>query len=265
MIEQLRTLDDPRVEVYRNLRRSQRSVRRGEFVVEGENVVRRLLRSDFPVVSVLASDRRLESLASDLPENVPVLVAGHEAVSELVGYKFHSGVLACGVAKPNPSLEILDACFASAEDRGVVVICVHIDNPDNLGTILRTCSGFGVKLVIAAQGCADPFSRRVLRVAMGEAFRIPIRVTEDLDSDLTQLHERWQFTRIATVLEPDAAPLAQVPPPPRSALLLGNEAHGLDHRWIQASDLRVRIPMANEVDSLNVAVACGICVHHFTD
>lgn len=263
-IQRLHSLEDPRIDVYRDLRRSTRTRRRGEFIVEGENVVRRLLQSDHATLSVLTSERRVESLQADLPPDVDVFVLDHAAVSEIVGYKFHSGVLAHGRAKPNPSLDDLAPALNEPAALVNVVVCVHIDNPDNLGTILRTASGLGAAMVIVGEGCADPYSRRTLRVSMGEAFRIPIRISEFLEADLRDLRDRWSFTLVATVLDPTAMELRSAAPPERTALLLGNEAHGLEARWRDLCPMLVRIPMANQVDSLNVAVACGICLHHFT-
>lgn len=262
MLEQVESLDDPRVLVYRDLKRSNQTRRNGEFIVEGENLVRRLLRSDFEICSVLTSKRRLEGLAPALPANVPVLVAEHELVSQIVGYKFHSGVLACGIRKPNPSMESL-APILNQPGPATVLVCVHVDNPDNIGTILRTCSAFGVAAVILAEGCPDPFSRRVLRVSMGEAFWLPIRITDDLASDLETLDRQWGFAPVATVVDPDAQDLPVAEIPNKAALLIGNEAHGLDPNWVQRCRQRIRIPMHNNVDSLNVAVACGIFLYQF--
>ena len=98
---------------------------------------------------------------------------------------------------------------------------------------------------------------------MGTVFRIPLIHSDDLLRDMKRLQMEWNFQLIATVLDPDAQPLASAHRAERSAILFGGEAQGLAPRLVHACDLRVTIPMQLGTDSLNVAVAAGIFLYHF--
>jgi tRNA G18 (ribose-2'-O)-methylase SpoU len=105
----------------------------------------------------------------------------------------------------------------------------------------------------------------VLRVSMGTALKLPIVESVDPLADLLRLRDEWQVVPFATVLASDAEPLSRVQPPPRWALVFGEEGDGLPQEWIAACPRRVTIPMRREVDSLNVSVAAGILMHHFLE
>ncbi len=126
---------------------------------------------------------------------------------------------------------------------------------------MRNAAAFGVDAVLVGPHAADPFSRRVLRVSMGAAFRMPIVESADLEVDLRHLGRRWNVELWATVLRPAAKPLGDAARPRRLGLVFGSEGHGLDDRWIACCDAQFTIPMAAGTDSLNVAVASGIFLH----
>jgi tRNA G18 (ribose-2'-O)-methylase SpoU len=143
------------------------------------------------------------------------------------------------------------------------VVCIDIQDPTNLGTILRTAEAFGVAAVVLGGDGADPFSRRVLRVSMGAALQLPIAHSTDLASDLAVLRQREKMSLIAAVADSTGEPFDGVDPPDRFAILLGNESSGLSPQWLDLCDRRVTIPMTPRADSLNVAVATGILLYHF--
>jgi tRNA G18 (ribose-2'-O)-methylase SpoU len=263
-IHLIMSLDDPRLTPYRNVRQTNLTRWSGMFIAEGRRVVERLLSSEYHVESVLLSDRRHEAVLAEWPaewlEAAQVFVAPQELAEQLVGYDFHAGVLACGRRfEPFSVAEVLAVCRHSC----TAVACPRITSPDNLGSILRICAALGVDGVLLGRGSCDPFSRRVLRVSMGAAFTLPIAESATLLDDVAAARkaEGWQL--IAAAIDAQAEPLADAARPQRVVLALGNEAEGLDEEWLTASDRRVMIPMATSVDSLNVAVAAGVMLHHF--
>ena len=100
---------------------------------------------------------------------------------------------------------------------------------------------------------------------MGAVFTMPLVHSDDFAADLEALASLHGYERIATVIDADAPPLGATPPPAhgRVAVLLGSEGYGLESSVVSRCEQRVRIPMHHEVDSLNVAVAAGIVVHHY--
>jgi tRNA G18 (ribose-2'-O)-methylase SpoU len=221
--------------------------------------VLRLLESGFAVESVLVSDRREEALAPRVPEHVPLLVMPQKLAEELVGYNFHVGVLACGLRRAGLKLSEV----ASTSGPLLLAACDGVSDPENVGSIIRLCAGFGASGLILGPGCCDPFSRRVLRVSMGTALGLPIVESDNLVRDLRALGEAFHVETFATVLDAAAEPLSTIKPPERSALVFGNEKHGLSRPVMNACRRRITIPMQPGADSLNVAVSAGICLYHF--
>jgi len=254
-------LADPRIAPYRHLKTTNLTRGRDWFVVEGEKLVERLLESPFPVASILVSDRHEARVAPWVPDDVPLWVVPHALVDVLVGFNFHQGVLACGLRRPWPALAEL---VGGAGGRRTFVVCPQIDNPENLGAIIRLGDVFGVDAILVGGRCPDPFSRRVLRVSMGMALRLPVIEADDLAGELQRLRADFGFSLAATVVDPDAEPLHTVRRPERLALILGCEGKGLGPEWVEACDLRITIPMRPGAESLNVAVAAGILLYHFT-
>jgi tRNA G18 (ribose-2'-O)-methylase SpoU len=253
------SLDDSRLDAYRDLKSHRLRQRSSSFVAEGANVVRRLLGGGFEVQSALASDRCVDMLEGEIPAGIPLYVVPHRLASELVGFKFHAGVLACGLRKPNPTLsEIADPPGRAS----ILAACAHIVDPENTGGVIRACAAFGAGGLLLGEGCADPFSRRVLRVSMGNAFRLPIRECSVLGEDLALLKADYGYELIATVLDDGAEPLHKASRPCRAVVLFGNEAQGLPPELVRVCDRRVTIPMQG-ADSLNVAVAAAVCLYQF--
>ncbi|MCA9110519.1 MAG: hypothetical protein KDA52_11250, partial [Planctomycetaceae bacterium] len=149
------SIDDQRVAVYRELHRRDLIRRSGLFIVEGQLLVERLLASSFEAHSILVDERRL----STLPESAAgksVFVAEAGLLEEIVGFNFHRGVLACGYRSTPLAIASLKDVFG---ETALVVVCVDVQDPTNLGTILRNSAAFGVDAVIVTRQCADPFSR----------------------------------------------------------------------------------------------------------
>jgi tRNA G18 (ribose-2'-O)-methylase SpoU len=254
-------LDDPRVAVYRHLKATNRTRHSGLFVVEGEKLFDRLRGSRFPLASVLATDRLEPSVAPRVPEGVSLYVVPEGKVGELVGYNFHRGVLASGRRCPWPGAGEL---ARSAGPRATFVVCPRLDNPENLGAVVRIADVFGVDAVLTGGRCPDPLSRRVLRVSMGSALRVPVVTAADLPAEVDRLGLDHGFVTVATVTDPAAEPLDAFDRPDRLALLLGSESDGLGPDWLARCERRVTIPMRPGAESLNVAVAAGIVLHHVT-
>ena len=264
----LTDLNDPRLDPYRNLKLTNQTRTTGHLIAEGHRVVRRLGVSDFAVESIVVSERRKHTIDDIDSDRYQIFVIPEEVGTQLVGFEFHAGVLAAGKRRESPSIS--EWLPRNATESELVVVCPRITDPDNLGTLMRLCVGFGVRALLLGPGSTDPYSRRVLRVSMGHAFFLPIIQTDDLAPHLIALRERHGFRFLATVLDETATPLDQFPFGGASdrvatpmGLFLGNEADGLDPEWVDFCHDRVTIPMGPQADSLNVSVAAGIFLHWF--
>jgi tRNA G18 (ribose-2'-O)-methylase SpoU len=254
------SLDDPLLAPYRNLKDKELAKGGGRFIAEGEHVVRRLLASATPVESVLLATRKESAVAPLVPPSVKLFIATDDLIERLIGFEFHSGVLACGIRPPSPSLH---SVIPPPPQPALITICQEITNAENLGSLIRISAAFGANAMLIGERSCDPYFRQSVRVSMGTIFALPIIRSENLLSDLDQLKE-MQITRFATVLDKNADPLDALTPPARLAIVFGSEAQGLDAETITHCDRRITIPMKLGTDSLNVAVAAGIFLFYLS-
>jgi tRNA G18 (ribose-2'-O)-methylase SpoU len=255
------SIDDFRLAPYRNLRTNKMERKAGLFIAEGMWLIRRLLESSFEVESLLVDERRLEEIGIPIPPDVTVYVAPDGMTERVVGFNFHRGVIACGRRKPNLLIEDVPDLHAGP---WILLAGAEVQDPENVGSILRNAAAFGAQGVILGPSCCDPFSRRVLRVSMGASFQVPIVECDDLFQTLNVLRTRYQATISATVLDPAAESLESQNRPERLVLVFGSEGHGLADEWTSFCDKRITIPMNAMADSLNVSVASAIFLHYFT-
>ena len=242
--ERIEFSEDPRLDAFRSLK-AQNVIRDGRlFVAEGPTVVERVLRSEFEV---------------RLPTDIPVYRLRNELAEELVGFAFHCGVLASVVRRP--ALPV--AAWLPSTGPALVVAGDRITDPENVGALVRIASAFGAAAVVLSHGSADPFSRRVLRVSMGNVLFLPVIETEDLPGYLAALSQDHSCSLCSTVLDPTATALSTFHFAPRTALLFGNEYDGVSTEARSISSQPLTIPMLNGTDSLNVAVSAGIFLHQF--
>ena len=137
-----------------------------------------------------------------------------------------------------------------------------VQDPGNVGTIWRTCDAAGIQGLLLTGECADPFSPKVQRAAMGSGFRVGARMCDDLAEELSALQARG-YAVIASSLQGE--PFCEaLPRPDRFVLVIGNEARGVSAAVQALSDVRVRLPMRGGAESLNAAVAAGIMMYELT-
>ena len=256
----IQAIDDPRLAQYRDLRGKQTAQRLGLFVAEGVWLVERLLASPVPVHSVLVEEQHLHRVVESITEDIDVFVALNGTLDEVLGFRFHRGVVACGYRPKATSWQSI----AEREGPLRILVCNQVCDPENLGGVIRNASAFGIDAVIVDSSCGDVFSRRVARVSMGTFLQVPIDIVTDLGSTIESMQRDFQIDVYATVLDESAEPISDVPPAERLALVFGNEGHGIAADLVQASTRRITLPMKRGADSLNVATSVGVFLYHFS-
>jgi tRNA G18 (ribose-2'-O)-methylase SpoU len=246
-------LDDPRLDDYRDLRhRHPRGT--GPVIVESLLAVEALATSALTIRSVLVSPQRLPRLPP-LADDVPVLVAELGLQRATVGFELHRGVVASAERPParDPG-PLLDGARR-------VVIAERMNDLENLGSLFRNARAFGVDAVLLDPETTDPFGRRPVRVSLGHVLHVPFARLAPWPDALRRVRDAGLGVAALTT-EGDVGLDAL---PARVALLVGAEGDGLTERALHTADLRVRIPMAPAVDSLNVATAAAIAMSaHFS-
>jgi tRNA G18 (ribose-2'-O)-methylase SpoU len=258
----INALGDPRIDGYRQIKERDLVGRRGEFIAEGEVVLRTLIKAaPWRIESVLLTQRqaeRLQPLLDGLPDKVARYVAPQALMDQIVGFQIHRGILALG--RRGPRLDP-DALLAGLGERAMVVVLCGIGNHDNMGGIFRNAAAFGADGVLLDSTCCDPVYRKAIRVSVGASLTTPFAVLE-AKGDILALLDRHGFEALA--FSPSGtARLRDVRRGNRVAVLLGAEGPGLSAE-LMARSRTVSIEMASDLDSLNVATTCGIALHHLT-
>ncbi len=233
-------------------------------MVEGRLAVRQLLGSPrFAARSVLTTEPMLEGLADLLappPGGPPVLLASPPLIRQVVGFKFHRGCLAIGErGVPSPVASLI----APAGSRLIVGLEALVD-PENVGAVFRNALAFGADGVLLSPGCGDPLGRKAIRASSGGTLRVPFALVDPWPQALASLSGAgYEIVALSPNGAEDLESIGRSRTvPPRLALLLGNEGQGLSDAARAFASITVRIAMARGVDSLNVATAGGIALHH---
>jgi tRNA G18 (ribose-2'-O)-methylase SpoU len=233
---------------------------RGLFIAEGEKVIGRALDAGYPMRSMVLSDKWLAVMGPAIDRfDGPVFVAAPQVLEQVTGFHVHRGALAAmgRIALPDPQRLLAGA-------RRVVVL-EKVNNHTNIGAVFRCAAALGMDAVLLAPDCADPLYRRSVRVSMGTVFAVPYAKLEPWPAALDSFAAHG-YRRMALTPAPDAVDLRSLvlAPEEKAALFLGSEGDGLSPRAMAACDLRVRIPMAAGVDSLNVAAAAAVACYALT-
>jgi tRNA G18 (ribose-2'-O)-methylase SpoU len=259
-MERIERADDPRVEDFRDIREAELVKRRGIFIAEGTEVVRTLvLSSRFAPRAILLAERHIDAMADVIAAaSAPVYVVAQEVMNELAGFDIHRGCLASGDRGIEPRVEDL---LAGAR---TVIVLEALANHDNVGAIFRHAAAFAASPVLLDPRTADPLYRKAIRVSMGASLRVPFARATPWPEAIELLRARG-FAIWALTPRPDALDLAAwikraEAPPQKVALLLGTEGQGLSEGALARATERVRIPIAEGVDSLNVATAAAIAL-----
>ena len=239
----------------------------GLFIAESLNVVESAIEAGYAPLSMLSVRRHIAAAGALLEKSgerfseTPVFTAPPELLEKLTGFRLSRGVLAAMRRRKLPSAE-----DAAAGKRRIAVLEGVVD-ATNIGAIFRSAAALGMEAVLVGSNCCDPLNRRALRVSMGTVFKVPwavlgARADDPLAVDVDRL-KALGFHTAALALRPDALSVdsPQLAQTDKLALLLGSEGDGLRERTILDCDHTVLIPMANGVDSLNVAAAAAVAFY----
>ena len=259
-IQKISSLDLPELAPYRTLKRSGEHAALGIFVVEGDKVLDRLLESDFTLVSVLLIEERLAEYEPRLrarPDPVTVFVCTKPVLAELAGFEIYQGVLA--IAKTPPPLTLKKTLAAGPRPR-LLVAMDGLSNAENVGALMRNCVAFGVSALISGETCCSPFLRRTVRNSMGALFKLPVLESANLVQTLGELRAHG-VRCLAAHPHTEKKVLSQADFTGDCCVVFGSEGHGISEKVLAACDEAVAIPMANEVDSLNVSMAAAVFLY----
>jgi len=143
-----------------------------------------------------------------------------------------------------------------------ILLLDNVQDPGNIGTLIRTALGFNLDLIVLGNGCADLYNDKTIRATQGAIFKIPI-LQESLDIVIPQI-KQMQIPLFGTSLT-NAVKLESIPKSSRYALILGNEGSGVNPKYLQMTDQNIYVKTNENLESLNVGVAGGIIMYYFNN
>lgn len=250
-------IDDPEIACFSNLTEAQLRNRlepeKGIFIAESPKVIKIAINAGYKPLKLLCEEKHLNGDAAEIIETfddtVQIYTGKREVLEQLTGYTLTRGVLCAMKRTQQP--EISEVC----RNARLVVVIDGVVDATNVGAIFRSAAALNVDAVLVRRNSCDPLNRRSIRVSMGNVFLVRWTWLDDYQ-ELRNLG----FKTAAMALSDNSISLddPSLKQQERLALIMGNEGDGLPHSTIQESDYVVRIPMANGVDSLNVAAASAV-------
>ncbi|MBU7007206.1 TrmH family RNA methyltransferase [Phosphitispora fastidiosa] len=234
----------------------------GVFVIEGPKVIKEALVSGVSPEKIIVSQRALEhraaaELVNGADLHAEVIMVSDEVMEYMSETETPPGLLGL-VRMPEAGLAGLSALKTGP--RALLVIIDGVQDPGNVGTVIRAADAFGADAVVTTGGCADIYNGKVLRAAMGSVFHLPV-VRDAEPAELQEFLKDRGITVAATSPGENAISLSEARLAWPLAVVFGSEARGVSPEFREAAGILVRIPMPGRAESLNVAVAAGITLY----
>ena len=221
----------------------------GEFIVEGIKMVKEAILENAKIKNIVIS----EDFNSDISnlENYDLAMVPQKIFSLISNVSTPQGILAVAEKQTKNKINF---------DDDIVLVLDDVQDPGNVGTILRIADSIGLKQIIASNKTADCYNPKVIRSTMGAIFRVQIIESEDLKQTLEELKSHDFKTVVTTPsTQKNIYDINYI----KKAIIVGNEANGVSQDIMDISDEKVKIPMPGKAESLNVSVATGIVLYEY--
>lgn len=222
----------------------------GEYTIEGIKSVTDALKSDREVTALYVSDGFYESGEFSCPEGIPLCRISDSLFEKMCDTKTPQGILAV--------LKIENNADFTPELSRAYIYCDGINDPGNLGTIIRTADAAGFDAVLLSEGCADLYSPKTVRASMGSFFNI--KVITDVSRDKLKSYKDMGFSLIGGALCADSKDYREADMKKPSIIIVGNEANGISAEVLKMC-VHVKIPILGKAESLNAAVAASVLMY----
>jgi TrmH family RNA methyltransferase len=226
----------------------------GMVAIEGDHLLEEALRSGMVLKTVFVSERR--EAPKMVPRGVEVMRLTEDVFGSVVETQSPHGVAALLV----PPVWGVDDVMGNGESAALILIAVGLQDPGNLGTLVRSAEAFGATGVLTTPGTVSAWNQKALRASVGSVFRVPVVAVEA--SEVEGLKERG--VRLIAAVGSDGVGVMAAGAmdfTAACAVMIGNEGAGLATEWISMCDARVTIPCPGDVESLNAAVAGSLLLY----
>ncbi|GAE30148.1 TrmH family RNA methyltransferase [Halalkalibacter hemicellulosilyticus] len=248
-MKRIDSVKNERIKQWKKLHSRKGREKANQFLIEGFHLIEEALKSNVVVQHILLEEGREwpAEWKMDDAERIEVHIT---VLKELSDTMTPQGVIAICELPNDGEIDNRNGCFLLVD---------RIQDPGNLGTIIRTADAAGMTGVILGEGCVDPFNSKVLRSSQGSLFHLPI-----YHGPLTEWVRAFKEVKVpilGTALQ-NASSYTAIEPLESFALIVGNEGEGVDQDLLKQTNQNVYIPIYGKAESLNVAIATGILLYH---
>ena len=258
-MERIESASNTKIKWAASLHQRKERKHRGEFVAEGVRLVETAAASDWPLRFCIATEtalvnERVQRIVVELEsKGCPIYVVSPNIYKKASATESPQGILLVMESVQNTLAEL------SAKNNSLVIVLDRIQDPGNVGTMIRTADAAGCSGVIATVGTADLFSDKVVRSSMGSLFHLPLVTEADAEEVIAFARER-DISFLAAALDPSATPHFSADYRKASAVVFGNEGEGVSSLFLASAE-HIYIPMLGRAESLNVATSSAIVLY----
>lgn len=248
-MQDITSQSNAKIKYIRSLAQKKSRAEHKEYTVEGVKSVRDALSSDREVTAICASKSFTENEQFDYPDDIPVYRVADAVFEKLCDTKTPQGILAV--------IKMSDTAFELDRER-FYIYCDRLQDPGNLGTVIRTADAAGAGGVLLSEGCADLYSPKTVRASMGSFFNM--NVMTDIDAKTLGKYAGAGFTLYGGALHSDSIPYTEADFTKPCIIVIGNEANGISGEVLRLCR-RVKIPIMGKAESLNAGVAAAVLMY----
>ncbi len=229
-----------------------------EYLIEGVKIIQEAIQEKAKIKQIIICEEAEGTSA--ISKELMYEIAKYECI--YVSQKVFNTIT--GVANPQGILAVIEKPKKETNlvnyDEDVIVVLDDIQDPGNLGTILRTVDSIGLKQIVVSKGTADAYNPKVVRSTMGAIFRVNIVETEDLEKELKEM-KKHKYKIVVTT--PNTSKTIYEIEYKKKVIIIGNEANGVEGQIMNNADEKVKIPMKGKTESLNASVATGVILYEY--
>ncbi|WP_096153055.1 MULTISPECIES: TrmH family RNA methyltransferase [Bacillus] len=246
----IESVKNPKVKQWKKLHKKKEREASNTFLIEGFHLVEEALKIDNLVEDIIISDK--ETLPSSWKTDyVNLYSVPNDVLKAISETQTPQGVIA--ICRMKDALEV------SVSTNSKILMLDHVQDPGNVGTMIRTAEAVGIDLIVLGDGCADIYNGKVIRSTQGAMFHLPI-----VQGSLNEWMEKCNTQQIpifGTALE-NGVSYTQINPPKSFALIVGNEGKGMAKDLLDKTNQNLYIPIYGKSESLNVGIAAGILMYY---
>lgn len=249
--------DNEQIKHIRKLKEKKFRDEYNEYVIEGVKLIKEAISEDAKIKTIVACDNCIKN--EEIDPKLMYEIAKYKClyVEEKVYYTITD------VQKPQGLLAIMDKKSKQQEidfTEDIIIVLDDIQDPGNLGTILRTVDSIGLKQIIVSKKSGDVYNPKVVRATMGAILRVNVIESDNLLETLKQI-KKHKYEIVATSLETDNS-IYDIDYK-KKVIVIGNEANGVSKEVLELANKKIKIPMLGKTESLNAAVATGIITYEY--